>query len=169
MKWKPNHWTTQKSMLKIWKTQMLKPTNNWHRKPHNTHQKVYKKKTTTKIKFQNRHFSDAQYVIRLVSLLVLIITHSALICSQHPNKCLNGKLTYDWLRKLHFGFQKPLKNQPLMKKYEDLPRLWLFWRSSEETYRVWVVNSWKDTLGLWQNQTKLTFRRWVSIACSRPQ
>ena len=139
MRWKPNHWTTQKSMLKIWNTQMLKPTNNRHRKPHNTHQKVYKKKTT-KIKFQNRHFSDAQSVIKLVSFLMLMLTPSTLICSQHPNECLNGKLTCYWLRKLHFGFHKPLKNQHLMKKYEDLPRFWLPWRFSEKTYRVWVVN-----------------------------
>ena len=56
------------------------------------------------------------FLARLVSLLMLMITPSALICSQHQNKCLNGKLTCDWLRKLHFSFQKPLKNQPLMKK-----------------------------------------------------
>ena len=73
----------------------------------------------------------------------------ALIFSQQPNESLNGKITCDWLihnkRKLHFGFENLKKIPPLMKKYEDLPRLWLRWRFSEDAYRVWVVNSWRHT------------------------
>ena len=35
-----------------------------------------------------------------------------------------------------------------------MAQLWIRWRFSEDDYRVWVVNSWRKTLGLGQNETK---------------
>ena len=51
-----------------------------------------------------------------------------------------------------------------MKKDEEMAQLWLRYRFSEAGYRVWVVSSWTEKLGLGQNETK-----WEEVTESFPK
>ena len=72
-----------------------------------------------------------------------------------PNIFSTTKRILKW--KTHLWFINPQQEEtplqfletlkkipPLMKKYEDMPRLWLHWRFLEDAYWVWVANSWRE-------------------------